>query len=260
MATKIRDLYGLDFAQGLAGRLQAVDPAFGAQAMLAFLKAHLGEEPFLARMALYADALETGLGRDYLDALALFHQALGPVLPGETGMFTTGYWLWPIARFVQRHCLAAPLESLAFIRELTCRHTGEFAVRPLLAQRPDLAMQAFDAWSLDPCVHVRRLASEGMRPRLPWAARCDAALDFPETYARVLARLKDDPSRFVQKSVGNNLNDLYRVRPAMAEGIIASWQQGELSPQAEWVIRHARRRLRRGADSKSNMKPASADR
>jgi 3-methyladenine DNA glycosylase AlkC len=99
------------------------------------------------------------------------------------------------------------------------------------------------AWSLDDNVHVRRLASEGLRIALPWAKKTTSALDEFPLYTAILTNLKDDPSRFIQKSVGNNLNDLSKHDRTLAEQIIRSWEQQELSKAAGWIIRHGRRSL-----------------
>lgn len=96
-------------------------------------------------------------------------------------------------------------------------------------------------WSLDSNVHVRRLASEGVRIRLPWSQKLYVALDEFEKYTTILTNLKDDKEKFVQKSVGNNLNDLYKDAPQKADFIIAQWEKSGTSKAQAWIIKHARR-------------------
>ena len=88
---------------------------------------------------------------------------------------------------------------------------------------------------------MRRLASEGVRIRLPWGIKLHAALDEFERYTEILTNLKDDPEKFVQKSVGNNLNDLYREAPQKAEHIIAQWRKTPSGKAQEWIIKHGMR-------------------
>ena len=96
-------------------------------------------------------------------------------------------------------------------------------------------------WTKDKNVHVRRLASEGVRIRLPWSQKLYVALSEFERYTILLTNLKDDPEKFVQKSVGNNLNDLYKDAPEKADFIILQWEQTGHSEAQEWIIKHGRR-------------------
>ena len=95
--------------------------------------------------------------------------------------------------------------------------------------------------SLDENVHVRRLASEGVRIRLPWLKKLYVALEEFERYMNILTNLKDDPEKFVQKSVGNNLNDLYKDEPEKADFIISQWKKSGQSKAQDWIIKHGRR-------------------
>ncbi|MDE6929739.1 MAG: DNA alkylation repair protein, partial [Lachnospiraceae bacterium] len=130
---------------------------------------------------------------------------------------------------------------LSFLKELTKRFTGEYAIRPLLKEHPKEVMDELIIWTKDENVHVRRLASEGVRIRLPWSVKLLVALNEFERYETILTGLKDDPEKFVQKSVGNNLNDLYKEAPEKADFIIAQWQKTGHSKAQEWIIKHGRR-------------------
>lgn len=246
MAQRLKNYFGVDFARQLGEKLAAAGD-FDIYGFVRYLGDRLGEESMLARQDLYTDALEAFLGCDVPANLYRFSSVWGDELPGETGMFSTGYWLWPFARYAQRHGLSCPEATYEFIENLTKRHTGEFAIRPLLIHRTKETMERMHAWCLDNNVHVRRLASEGLRIRLPWATKTTAALTQWDLYASILTKLKDDLSRFVQKSVGNNLNDLYKHAPTLAERLIAQWEAAPLSLPAQWVLRHGRRGLRKQA-------------
>ncbi|MDR1423738.1 MAG: DNA alkylation repair protein [Azoarcus sp.] len=247
MAKKIKDNYDEAFAQAFAARIVVVLPGFASGCFLRTLAGQLDGKELFARLDLFALALARSLPGRYPQQIAALHPLLGPELPTEKGMYDTGGWLWPLARYVEKHGTEDFTVSMAFIRELTKRFTGEFAIRPLLAAFPAATMAEMVAWSRDDNVHIRRLASEGVRIRLPWAKKLTVALDRFDEYRTILARLKDDPSRFVQRSVGNNLNDLYKEAPALADGIVAQWEaDGPLSEAARWTLRHGRRNLNRG--------------
>lgn len=89
----------------------------------------------------------------------------------------------------------------------------------MLKEHPTEVMDELIIWTKDENIHVRRFASEGVRIRLPWSQKLLTALDNFEKYFIILTNLKDDPEKFVQKSVGNNLNDLYKEAPEKAEQI-----------------------------------------
>lgn len=245
MAQPFSEFYDDAFAGLLASRVESVLPEFSRRRFLETLMGQLGGKAFSARIDLFALALERGLPGAYAQHIRALLPLLGPALQTETGMFKQGWWLFPVARYVERHAVEDFAASVVFIRELTQRHTGEFAVRPLLAAFPKDMMAVMRGWSLDGNVHVRRLSSEGMRIRLPWAKKLTVALERFGDFKAVLGNLKDDSSRFVQKSVGNNLNDLYKEAPDKAEEIIREWEQaGALSAAARWVVKHGRRNLR----------------
>lgn len=134
---------------------------------------------------------------------------------------------------------------MEFIYELTKRFTGEFAVRPLIDKYPKEALKIILKWSKDKNVHVRRLASEGVRIRLPWAKKSLVALQEFRTYKKILTNLKSDPEKFVQKSVGNNLNDLMKEDPAKAMEIISGWRKNDPSKETLWIIKHGLRSQRK---------------
>jgi 3-methyladenine DNA glycosylase AlkC len=211
-----------------------------------------------------------------LSAVESLTAILGPPLQQPEGMFTHGWWLWPIGRYIERNALRERSVSYTFIRELTRRFTGEFAIRPLLREYPEEAFAVLDGWARDADVHVRRCASEGMRIRLPWTTRMTVALDHFDRFSSVLHHLRADPERFVQKSVGNNLNDLMKEDPDRAWGVIREWEaeladsagsggaanagvaDGGVADAAEevsaratrWIIRHGTRNVRKRTASR----------
>ncbi|MDI9521605.1 MAG: DNA alkylation repair protein [Bacillota bacterium] len=245
MAHIFADRYGLDYANQLADTILSAYPGFNREGFVTTMRSCLGAEAMLRRQDLYVDALEKYLSSDYEENLDLFTKIWGEELKQETGMFSEGWWLWPFGRYVERHGLKNPEASYRFIHGFTKRQTGEFMIRPLLNKNTRRTMVVLREFSLDESVHVRRLASEGMRISLPWAKKTTAALTEPAFYQDILTRLKEDPSRFVMKSVGNNLNDLYKFDGALAESLVKKWEKEGLSDTAKWVVRHGQRSERK---------------
>ncbi len=163
----------IDAGLRLGEAISAVDPSFDAtQYAGAVAKAVAGKE-LKARVFAMAELLRQHMPDDFARAAEVLEGALGPELDGETGIFTYGYWLMPVARFVEEFGTDDWEASMRLCEAVTRRHTGEYAVRPFLAPEVERTLIRMAEWSASPSPHVRRLASEGARPRLPWAKRLD---------------------------------------------------------------------------------------
>lgn len=238
---KHKDHYNDAYILDISEKLLRVQSGFDVEHFTTTLIGKLDELELFPRFDYIVDALEDSLAGSYTENIQAFYQLLGPELAQPTGMFSYGWWLWPIGRYVERHGNDDWHVSLAFLKELTKRFTGEYAIRPLLNVHPAEVMDELIHWCKEDNVHVRRLASEGVRIRLPWSKKLFVAIDEFDRYETLLTSLKDDPEPFVQKSVGNNLNDLYKEAPEKAEYIIQKWQKMPSSRAQEWIISHGRR-------------------
>jgi len=128
--------------------------------------------------------------------------------------------------------------SMSAQYELTRRFSAEFSMRPFLIRWPERTLARLLEWTKDPDPHVRRLCSEGARPRLPWAIRIPAFLGDPRPVIPILEALRDDPAEYVQRSVANHLGDIAKDRPELAFEICERWVPGA-SESRKWLIRHA---------------------
>ena len=146
-----------------------------------------------------------------------------------------------------RHAAAFD-DGLALLAELTPRLTAEFGIRSFLAADLDRALVAALSWTGCADDHVRRLASEGTRPRLPWARRVRELLDRPEATTPILEALHRDPSETVRRSVAYHLNDVSHSHPALATATAARWLAGPADPRTSRLVRHALRTLVKRGD------------
>ncbi len=196
-------------------------------------RAGAGLEPLelKARVRHVADALRAFLPESWPEAARILVASL-PAAPGG------GLFLWPVAQVVETYGLEHPEISLEALRGITPHASAEFAVRPYLARHPELAWAAIDAWSRDPDEHVRRLASEGTRPRLPWGQRIEASVRDPSRGLAVIERLVDDPSDYVRRSVANHLGDVAKDHPDLAVSVARRWLPGRRR-----LVEHALRDL-----------------
>ncbi|MDH5647035.1 MAG: DNA alkylation repair protein [Candidatus Heimdallarchaeota archaeon] len=124
--------------------------------------------------------------------------------------------------------------------ELTKRNTSEFSMRPFLIKDQDRTLSQLIKWTTDPDPHVRRLCSEGSRPRLPWAPRIPAFVEDPLPILPILESLKNDQSLYVRRSVANSLGDIAKDHPELVFDICELWLS-DASKELKWVIRHALR-------------------
>jgi len=131
--------------------------------------------------------------------------------------------------------------ALPALGELTKCGSSEFAIRPFLNKDLEGTMKYMSGWADDKNFKVRRFASEGCRPRLPWASGVPALKKDPLLMLPILEKLKDDPEEFVRKSVANNLNDISKDHPELVLDICERWQ-GK-SKNTDWIIKHACRTL-----------------
>ena len=167
MAKKAKLWFDKQLAQRLADKLEPHYTPFDRTRFVEAVEEGVDGLELKARVAFIADSLREHLPDDYEKAVAILVKSLGPENPNETGMFTDFYWVMPYAAFVETYGLENLEASLSAIAEITKRNTGEFAIRPFLERCPDEAFGRTLEWSRSDNFHLRRLASEGTRPRLP---------------------------------------------------------------------------------------------
>lgn len=137
-------------------------------------------------------------------------------------------------------------ESWEALEDFTIDSSSEFAVRPFILQDLKRGMKRMLEWSEHPNYHVRRLATEGCRPRLPWAIALPPLKEDPSLILPVLEKLKNDESDYVRKSVANNLNDISKDNPELTLKIAKKWI-GK-SDQTDKLIKHGLRTLLKKSD------------
>ncbi|GHH76164.1 DNA alkylation repair protein [Promicromonospora soli] len=201
----------------------------------------LGDLSLRERADLLRDALLADLPGSYED-LALV------VRTARAGAAPFGGWLiWPVtsavaARAVEENTDAAFDDAMALLADLTGRLSAEFAIRTLLRHDLDRAIGAVAAWAGSDDVDVRRLASEGTRPYLPWAVRVPEILARPDVTVPVLDALYRDESDYVRRSVANHLNDLSRDHPELVVATAGRWL-ADPATTTPGLVRHALRTL-----------------
>jgi len=244
------NLFNRDTVAELGGRLAAAQKRFPRKRFETAVLARFPELELKARIDWMVTLLEAALPEDFDAALDVLHRALPEPLDPTRSDDDFGRYIWVVpGEYVARQGVRADrLEaSLGFLRESTKRFSAESALRPFLREFPRETLKFVNACTGDGHYHVRRLASEGIRPLLPWAER--VTLPVAEII-RVLDKLHADPTRFVTRSVANNLNDLSKTEPAPVLAALERWQRtGRQAPdELDWMVRHALRTLTRQHD------------
>jgi 3-methyladenine DNA glycosylase AlkC len=249
MAEPLKNLYGLDIPVRIAKMIRAVSPEFDEQRFLDYVLPEYTSLELMPRGWHMADGLKLALPECYERAVRILLASLPPARPlaAETsatadreGNSLAPFIFMPHTFFVARYGLAHFEASMQAQYELTQRFTAEFSIRPFLQHHQQATLQTLARWVHDPSEHVRRLVSEGTRPRLPWASRLPAFQKNPTPVIDLLEQLKDDPSLYVRRSVANNLNDIGKDNPEALFNTASQWLEGA-SPQRQWLVRHALR-------------------
>lgn len=201
------------------------------------------------RVKVFAAGLRDRVPEDYVDAVGGIVDKLGPELAEGEGYFNHAFHLWPVGQFIEDYGIEHPEVSLDAVEALTRVFTGEWAVRPFLARYPELTMERVHAWSRSASHNVRRLSTEGIRPRLPWAPVHRPFTADPTPIIPVLDRLYDDQSLYVRTSVANNLNDIAKTHPELAIETALRWRGASDSPEVAWVTERGLRGLVKQGDS-----------
>ena len=238
----MKDGLGQNAVKRLANALTATVHTFDASAFQRDAVKGLSELELRQRVPHIIATMHRHLPGDFLVVADCFEHIPEVWDSGNRGNPLSSFAAWPIVDYVAEHGLEHPDRALALLKRLTSLFSAEFAVRPFLIQCPKLALKHFHLWCEDPDAHVRRLASEGCRPRLPWGKQLKPFVARPDPVLALLEKLKDDPSDDVRRSVANNLNDISKDHPDRVIALCRRWRHEKL-PNRDWIIRHATRTL-----------------
>jgi 3-methyladenine DNA glycosylase AlkC len=234
----LKHLFGPKLLKRVSDAIAKAYPAFDRRRFLALMP-ELASLEMKPRVRFLRDELKKLLPSDYSKALKIL---LESVRQGKL----EGFELWPYTEFVQTYGLHDPALSLDALKELTPAFTSEWAVRPFIARDPSKTMKYLLACAGSKDEHVRRWASEGSRPRLPWGERLQEFVRDPSPTLPILEKLKFDPELYVRKSVCNHLNDIAKDHPELVVKILARWQKEagqEHAAKIDWIVRRSLRTL-----------------
>ncbi|WP_284643495.1 DNA alkylation repair protein [Paenibacillus silviterrae] len=233
MAELIKDVYNDRFFEEVAFRFREAYPAFNPAEFLAIVRDSRWERlAFKERMR----HISLTLLNDMPEA---WDETVDIVCRVAAHFGGLAYMVFP--DIVEIGGLDEPELSIPALARLTPFSSSEFAIRPFLMSYPELTLRYLHEWAEDDNHHVRRLASEGSRPRLPWAMALPAFKRDPRPVLEVLEKLKADGSEYVRRSVGNCLNDISKDHPDLILETARRWFG--TNADTDWVVRHGCRTL-----------------
>jgi 3-methyladenine DNA glycosylase AlkC len=236
----IKDIYNQHFYKNLAGSLEKVVPNFNYKK---FIKAALSDAFFKMewkeRVKHTTKVLHHFMPKHFVESAILIEQIIIELRKDNSGEQRLVYMFLP--DYIATYGLNDFDNSVKALTFITQFISAEFAVRPFLLKYGDKMMAEMLRMSTHENHHVRRFASEGSRPRLPWGTAIPALKKDPTLILPILENLKNDPSEYVRRSVANNLNDITKDNPAVVIGIAKAWRG--LGKETDAIIKHACRSL-----------------
>ncbi len=236
-------LFNAEKVSYLAGLFADADPVFNADSFEAKVMSRLPELELKERMAWIADCLQEAVPGDLPTVAPVMLRALPPPLdPGKSDGDFGDFIFAPLGDWVCAIGLDHPELALDVLEELTQRFSMEWAIRPFLNHHAEQVMERMQDWCAHPSYHVRRLVSEGTRPRLPWGQAVSLELSDP---LPLLERLHGDQTRYVTRSVSNHLNDITKKDPDLVLERLHAWRKAGLQDgdELKWMTAHALRGL-----------------
>lgn len=240
MEAKLKDMYNKEFLYGFGEKVHNVYHDFNSERFVTDVM----NEPWEAlslkeRMRRITETLGEHLPRCYEDALKVLYLI-------DEGCIGFPYLFFP--DFVEVYGQAEEYWEISMeaLERFTQRSSSEFAIRPFIQRDPDRVMNRMMIWAKHSNEHVRRLASEGCRPRLPWGMALQVFKKDPSQVLNILAQLRSDPSLYVRKSVANNLNDIAKDNTDAVIDTVKRWIN--INPYTDWILRKGCRTLIRNAN------------
>ncbi|MGB3761561.1 MAG: hypothetical protein WBA07_35140 [Rivularia sp. (in: cyanobacteria)] len=226
----------------LAQRIKNTFPSFNNIAFEQDANRNLDNLELKQRSTQICTALTSYLPAEFEQAVNILIAAMGEDdnSGGLEGYY--GFRFMPFLDFVAARGLDNPDIALDSLEKMTLHFSAEFAIRPFILQHPDKTLSRLMEWTSDQDWRVRRLASEGSRPRLPWSIQLKPFIENPSFIIGILNQLYNDQNLIVRRSVANNLNDIASYHPDLAvETAQHWWDSGD--ELAQWTVRHGLRTL-----------------
>lgn len=234
----LKEIFNRDRLLHIASETSAVSSSFDAERFMELATENLAELSIMQRLRQVATSLHQCLPGGFADNIGTLYELAPRINHGFASIALPEY----VALYGHDHFEL----SMEALRYFTRFGSSEFAIRPFLARDLSRTLAVMEGWARDDNEHVRRLASEGCRPRLPWSFQLRELVADPQPVEGILDALNSDPSLYVRKSVANHLNDITKDHPGWVLSRLAQWPMED--PHTRWIARQALRTLIKRGD------------
>lgn len=229
----LKEMFNLAYFEHLSIELSKSSSDFDTSLFLKEVTRDLASQSLNQRMRHASLTLNKFLPKDFKKAVGILKSTIQHTKRGYTNLLFPDYvGLYGLEHFEL---------SMEALKYFTCFGSSEFAIREFLKRDFKKTIKVMTIWAEDTNEHVRRLASEGSRPRLPWSFKIDEVIKDPKLTQVILFKLKEDKSAYVKKSVANHLNDVSKDHPNQMLAFVKTWNKS--NPDSAWIIKHASRTL-----------------
>ncbi|AWC21054.1 DNA alkylation repair enzyme [Aminobacter sp. MSH1] len=240
-APALKEIFDRDRLRHIADETASISPAFDAEKFLSLATENLDELGIMQRLRQTATSLHGSLPGGFEHAIEVLHELAPRIQHGFASIVLSEY----VALYGKGHFDL----SMQALSSFTRFGSAEFAIRHFLAKDFDRTLEVMHGWALDDNEHVRRLASEGSRPRLPWSFQLKQLIKDPSPTAPILEALRSDPSLYVRKSVANHLNDISKDHPDKVIDRVSGWDMDDRN--TAWIVKHALRTMIKKGDARA---------
>ena len=239
-----KDVFNPELVARMGNRIKSVSSQFNEESFYKSIVPKLEPLSLSERSSLICESLQKHLPKGYKNAIQILLSTFDQVKKTSELTGFEGFYFMPIAKYVSVYGLEEEDfdVSMNALIEITKRFTSEDAIRPFIRKYPKQTFENLYKWSTDENVHVRRLVSEGTRPRLPWSSVLREFIVNPSPVLDLLEELKEDPELYVRRSVANNLNDIAKDHPQLVIKTLKRWNSIN-NKGTQWIISHASRTL-----------------
>ena len=243
----MKDYFDIDLAKRYADNISEVYPEFKSADFIKETSSLITDGRMSERINVFAEQLRKYLPNDYTKATEIIIAILEEENDEFYFPFERTYYYRAIETFVGMYGEADFDQSIKTMEEITKRHSSEFSVRPFILRDYDKMEKVFSDWGQHSNAHLRRLVTEGTRPRLPWAKKLPFIRNDIDENFKLLKPFLNDSSRYVEKSVANHLNDLSKDEPDK----VITFIKENLNETSVFIVKRALRTLKKNENSQA---------
>jgi 3-methyladenine DNA glycosylase AlkC len=229
----LKEMFNAVFYEKLAEAFYREHKDFRKSAFVKEVTTDLNSLELNQRLRRTTEVLKNHLPEDYEKALTIMKKVAPKLKPGYTNLIFPDF----VGLYGKKHFSL----SMGALKFFTAFGSSEFAIREFLKLDFERSIKIMYTWARDKDLHVRRLASEGSRPRLPWSFKLDRVIQSPEVTLPIIETLIADKELYVKKSVANHLNDISKDHPDFVLKLIRK-HKGQTA-HTDWILKHAARTM-----------------